>query len=429
VALTRRQFLTTSVSAAGAVAVAGATTGWFGTSSAARAATTLPSPAASGIDHIVVVMMENRSFDHFLGWLPGADGKQAGLSFEDRYAAWHSTFHQTQFASCGFADPDHSYEGGRIEYNNGKCDGWLKAGENDTLSISYYQKPDLAFTGAAAPSWTVCDRYFAAVMAETYPNRFYQHAAQTDRLHNSTTISTLPTIWDLLTVAGVSGTYYFSDVPFLALWGTKYMNIARPFSQFLLDAAAGQLPAVSFIDPRFEDENSGTSSDDHPHADIRAGESFLNQVYSAVTTSPNWANTLLVINFDEWGGFYDHVAPSTAPDVSATTALRGFRVPALVISPRARRGYVDHGVYDHTSVLRAIEWRWGLPSLTPRDSAANNIVAALDFSNPPNLSAPAFTVPQFTAAACPGEVLNTAEAGEWSDLKELAVTLGWSLPA
>jgi phospholipase C len=148
-----------------------------------------------------------------------------------------------------------------------------------------------------------------------------------------------------------------------------------------------------------------------------------------VTTSPNWANTLLVINFDEWGGFYDHVAPSTAPDVSATTALRGFRVPALVISPRARRGYVDHGVYDHTSVLRAIEWRWGLPSLTPRDSAANNIVAALDFSNPPNLSAPAFTVPQFTAAACPGEVLNTAEAGEWSDLKELAVTLGWSLPA
>src|SRR3982750_180148 len=88
----------------------------------------LPKPAKSGIDHIVVVMMENRSFDHFLGWLPGADGKQAGLTYVDRYGIPHTTFHQTQYAGCGFADPDHSYEGGRIEFNSGKCDGWLKAG-------------------------------------------------------------------------------------------------------------------------------------------------------------------------------------------------------------------------------------------------------------------------------------------------------------
>jgi len=429
VPLSRRQFLTTSASAAGALAVAGGATGWFTGGGAATASSVLPDPASSGIDHIVVVMMENRSFDHFLGWLPGADGKQAGLTYVDRYAIPHATFHQTQFASCGFADPDHSYEGGRIELNNGKCDGWLKAGENDSLCISYYQKPDLAFLGPASSSWTVCDRYFAAVMAETYPNRFYQHAAQTDRLHNSTTTSSLPTIWDSLSAAGVSGKYYFSDVPFTALWGTKYINISRPFAEFLTDAAAGQLPAVSFIDPRFEDENSGTSDDDHPHADIRAGEAFLNQVYTAITTSPNWANTLLVVNFDEWGGFFDHVAPTNAPDVSPTTALRGFRVPALVISPRARRGYVDHTVYDHTSVLRAIEWRWGLPALTPRDAAANNIVNALDFSTAPRLSAPAFTVPQIVVAACPGEILSTAEGGEWSDLKEVAITLGWSLPS
>src|SRR5579859_5158523 len=139
--------------------------------------------------------------------------------------------------------------------------------------------------------------------------------------------------------------------------------------------------------------------------------------------------TLLVVNFDEWGGFFDHVAPASAPDVSPTTALRGFRVPSLVISPRARRGYVDHTVYDHTSVLRAIEWRWGLPALTPRDAAANNIVNALDFSTAPRLSAPAFTVPQIVVAACPGEILSTAEGGEWSDLKEVAITLGWSLPS
>ncbi|MDT4925183.1 MAG: phospholipase [Pseudonocardiales bacterium] len=427
--LSRRQFLASAALVGAGAVTATAAPGWIGADEAARATTTLPPPETSGIDHIVVVMMENRSFDHFLGWLPGADGKQAGLTYVDRYALKHSTFHQTAYASCGFHDPDHSYEGGRIELNNGNCDGWLKAGENDSLAISYYTQPDLAFLGKAAPAWTACDRYFSAVMAETYPNRFYQHAAQTDRLHNSMTISTMPTIWDTLATAGLTGRYYFSDIPFTALWGTKYVSISQPFAAFLADAAAGQLPQVSFIDPRFEDEASGTSSDDHPHADVRAGEAFLNQVYAAITSSPNWANTLLVINFDEWGGFYDHVPPTTAPDVSPQTALRGFRVPALVISPRARRGYVDHTVYDHTSILRAVEWRWNLPALTTRDAAATNIVQALDFSSAPNLSAPAFTVPQFVAAICPGNQLPTTESGEWSDLKELAISLGWSLPA
>jgi phospholipase C len=146
-------------------------------------------------------------------------------------------------------------------------------------------------------------------------------------------------------------------------------------------------------------------------------------------SSPNWANTMLVINFDEWGGFFDHVAPGTAPDVSPTTALRGFRVPAIVISPRARRGVVDHTVYDHTSILRAIEWRWGLPPLTPRDKAAANIIQSLDFAHAPDLAAPRYTVPQFTASVCPSDALGGPEASEWADLKTLAISAGWSLPA
>jgi len=396
----------------------------------AGASTPLPSPAGSGIDHVVVVMMENRSFDHFLGWLPGADGKQDGLTYTDRYGVNHRTFHQTAYASCGFDDPDHSYEGGRVQLNDGKCDGWLKTGNaTDQFPISYYLGSDLAFLGKAAYTWTVCDRYFSAVMAETYPNRFYQHAAQTDRLHNSTAISILPTIWDSLAAAGVSGKYYFSDIPFTALWGTRHLDISRPFAEFLTDAQAGQLPAVSFVDPRFEDEVSGTSSDDHPHADIRAGEVFLNQVYNAVTRSPNWANTVLVINFDEWGGFYDHVAPAAASDVSATTALRGFRVPAVVISPLARRGYVAHDTYDHTSVLKMIEWRWQLPALTPRDAAARNLAVVLDFSSTPNLATPTFDVPQLALASCEPARASVVEEAEWPSLKELALSLGWKLPA
>ena len=425
--LNRRQFLTTSALLGAGAAIGGSAGARL--LEPAAAATTLPDPAASGIDHVVVVMMENRSFDHFLGWLPGADGKQAGLTYVDRYGVPHGTHHLTAYSSCGYADPDHSYEGGRIELNGGRCDGWLKAGENDELAVGYYTQADLGFLGQAAPAWTVCDRYFSAVMAETYPNRFYMHAAQTDRLHNSTAQATMPTIWDRLKDAGLTGRYYFSDVPFTALWYDKYLDISAPYAQFLTDAAAGQLPAVSFVDPRFQDESSGTSSDDHPHADIRAGETFLAEVYDAVTSSPNWPNTLLVVNFDEWGGFYDHVAPSTAPDVSSDTALRGFRVPALVVSPRARRGAVAHSTYDHTSVLRAIEWRWGLPALTPRDANARNIAEVLDFTNPPNLVAPAITVPPFMAGSpCPVQETGV-EASEWSDLKKLALSLNWSLPS
>jgi phospholipase C len=393
----------------------------------------LPDPTASGIEHIVVVMMENRSFDHFLGWMPNANGKQDGLSYEDRYGSLHDTYHLTAFNNCGFNDPDHSYEGGRIELNGGACDGWLKAGLNDVSAIGYYEKADLAFLGQAAPQWTTFDHYFAAVMAETYPNRFYMHAAQTDRLHNSTAQATIPTIWDSLAAAGVKGTYFFNDVPFTALWYTKYLNISQPYAAFKALAAAGQLPAVSFIDPRFEDEASGTSNDDHPHADIRAGETFLNDVYESITNSPNWANTVLVITFDEWGGFYDHVAPGTAPDVSSKTALRGFRVPTVVISPFARRGHVGHNTYDHTSILKMIEWRFGLPSLTPRDANARNLAEALDLSNP-NLSAPQYSVPTFVTTGCDAGVavsttMEGAEFDEWRDLKTLATTLGWVLPA
>ncbi|MEP6814112.1 MAG: alkaline phosphatase family protein [Marmoricola sp.] len=215
----------------------------------------------------------------------------------------HRTHHLTKPASCGSADPDHSYEGGRIELNNGRCDGWLKAGENDALSIGYYQQNDLAFFGKAAPYWTACDSYFSAVMAETYPSRFYQHSAQTDRLHNSTVVSTLPTIWDRCQEAGVSAKYYYSDIPFLALWGSKYLPFGDPVTKFKLDCAAGTLPKVSFVDPSFNGEADGISGDDHPHADIRVGEKFLADIYTAVTTGPAWDKTLLVVKLRRVGRF------------------------------------------------------------------------------------------------------------------------------
>ena len=401
----------------------------------AEAATALPQPSRSGIEHIVVVMMENRSFDHFLGWLPSvdrtADGRQAGLTYLDRYRVPHRTHHLDMFASCGFADPDHSYEGGRIQYNRGRCNGWLRSGQNDSLSIGYYEQADLSFLGRAVPEWTTFDRYFSAVMAETYPNRFYLHAARTDRLHNGDVPLGTPfpyrTIWDRLKAKGISGRYYYSDIPFTFLLG-KHAPATAQFPQFLADAAAGTLPQVSFVDPRFLNEDSGLSNDDHPHADIRAGEVFMNDVYNAVRTGPAWKNTVLVITYDEWGGFFDHVPPGHAADVSRRTSLRGFRVPTVVISPFARRGHVSHRTFDHTSILKMIEWRFGLKPLTPRDQHAHNLASVLDFANP-DLSSTAYAVPPFTPSPCAAVAETTgSEYQEWPALKKYLLDQGWKLP-
>src|SRR3954468_8430752 len=173
-----------------AVAVGGGCGGGDGLESQTRAL--IVDPATSGIEHVVVVMMENRSFDHLLGWLDGADGRQAGLRYPDRNGHLQKTQPLApDFQGCGHPDPDHSYQGGRVEYDGGACDGWLRAGSNDGFAIGYYKNRALAFLCRAAPQWTVLDRYFAAVMAETFPNRIYQHAAQTDRLTNTLDLSTL----------------------------------------------------------------------------------------------------------------------------------------------------------------------------------------------------------------------------------------------
>ena len=359
----------------------------------------LPKPWHSGIEHVVVVMVENRSFDHLLGWLPNADGMQDGLVYEDASGNLLPTFPLApDFQGCGRSDPDHSHEGGLVQLADGACDGWLLT--SDPFSIGYYREADLPFLGRAAQEWTVCDRYFTALMAPTYPNRFYQHCGVTDRLDQSLALSNLPTIWDRLRGAGLRARYYFNDAPFLSFWGPKYVDIMRPYSSFLADCAAGTLPAVSYVDPKFVGAELGISTDYHPLSDIRAGEAWLYEVYRAVTTSPSWKRTVLVINFDEWGGFFDHVTPPPAVDINATLEQRGFRVPAIVISPFARRGHVASEIYDHASILKMIEWRWGLEPLSARDAAANNLADVLDFSRVDRLAG-AYDVPVVDSELCP----------------------------
>ena len=431
--LPRRTFLSAATAAAGGFALA-CVDRTVGVPLLSRATSSLPlDPSSCGIEHVVVMMMENRSFDHFLGWLPDADGRQAGLTYLDSAGVGHPTYALApDFQGCGHKDPDHSYEGGRVEYNDGTCDGWLRV--NDTFSIGYYRQEDLAFLGRAVPQWTSFDRYFCAILGPTFPNRIYQHAGQTDRLSNTPALSTLPTIWDRLASRGLQGRYYYGDVPFLGLWGAKYVPISWPLDEFFADCRAGSLPQVAFVDGPFLSEATGTGPDDHPFGDIRAGEAFLNQIYAAVTASPAWERTVLFINFDEWGGFFDHVPPPAAPIPDATRVagdadgLRGFRTPALLISPFAQRGHTSHALYDHTSVLRMIEWRWNLEPLTVRDWTANNLALELDFTRP-RLERAVYPVPPVTGAFCPANpgLIASAVAPRWGALHDVARKSGWGV--
>ncbi|HUC54557.1 MAG TPA: alkaline phosphatase family protein [Candidatus Cybelea sp.] len=410
----------------------------------------LPSPANCGIEHIVVLTMENRSFDHFLGWLPNADGQQAGLHYVDNAGLSHSTYSLSgDNTGCPHPDPDHSYDGARVEYDQGKMDGFLRASTNDVYCVGYYGEQDIPFYAALARNYTTCDRYFASILGPTFPNRLFLHAAQTDRLSNTTTISSLPTIWDRLAAAGVRANYFYSNVPFLALWGTKYLGISLPYAEFLLAAAAGTLPAVSFVDPRYTVLDDGTGNDDHPHADIREGDLFLYQTFEAVAQGPKWANTVFIVNFDEWGGFFEHVPPPRAtapnlvdPDLVNGKALLGCRVPTVVASPFSRGNPSDSrvsaSVFDHTSVLKLIEWRWGLASLTARDASSDvtNLAYALNFQDPdsavPNLPPPEAPL---IAAPCLGNLgggilstgSTTTPTSEWQTLSNQAAALGFAV--
>lgn len=371
----------------------------------------LPTPASSGIDFIVLVTMENRSFDHFLGWVPGAEGMPPNRQFEDAFGATRTPFSLSAnsaygYQACGYADPNHGFDGARTQLASGAMNGWLltpgtSQTQGDLLPIGYYTSADLQFFDAVASNYTIGDFYFSGILTSTFPNRLYLHSGATDRLDDSDGTSSLATIWDKLSDANVDCNYYYHDVPFTALFGTKYLGISYPFAAFLANAAAGTLPPFCMVDPAFAGEADGASADDHPHADIRDGEAFLAQVYEALRTSPTWSRTLMIVVYDEWGGFLEHVVPPTRPISNSELALGndgklGFRVPLALLGPRVRAGTVTRYPFDPSSIHALLQWRFGLQPLGVRgsDPATVNLAYALDFTDAPRTDAPAFTVAQ-----------------------------------
>jgi phospholipase C len=300
--------------------------------------------------------------------------------------------------------------------------GFIKDGSgNDDFALGYYQPADIPVWAALAENATTFDNYYCSLLASTYPNREYQHAATSGgRTDNSFPTDPIDgfgddTIWDRCNAKGVSWAYYYSNLPVIGLYGARLAvanaDKIRHVSAYYTDALAGRLPQVCFVDPFFV-APEGLANDDHPFADIRLGQQFLSDVIRSFTESPQWESGALFVNYDEWGGFFDTKVPPRATDDDRKTSVLntdysqlGFRTPATVVSPYAPRGAIASGVYDHTSILKFIEWRFGLDHLTLRDATANNIGEVLNVAAP-NFErevVPAYTAPPEARVACPVE--------------------------
>lgn len=441
----RRSFLKAAVAGVGATAIGGPTANAVVPSlNLTKPASTLiggPPPRYPNIQNVVVMMMENRSTDHFLGWWGdredvrfdartslGPDGEPSGGRQAVNWGATGdpSFAQHRNYTGAGFADPDHSHGGGRYQIidsdRDGIPDGWDKPNTGtDAYALSYYTAADLPVIDRVVRDFTSFDNYFCSWMGNTFPNRYYMHSAQAHGIANNDvppqrasenpawmTGYDWPTLWDFLTVRGVTWKYYYSNLPAIALFGARFLHNARPITEYYADCAAGTLPQVSFVDPFFL-QPDGVANDDHPHADIRLGQEFYSDVITSFLRSPNWAKGAIFINYDEWGGFWDHVVPPAVgtdvdplatfgPSVDYTTegpwttaspadfGLFGFRTPAFLLSPYARNtgsnpphpranGAPENGTgkgpatidrtvsgrHDHTTILRFIADNWGLP--------------------------------------------------------------------
>jgi phospholipase C len=379
----RRRFLTTGAAALGAAATVGAVPAAAGALRRTNGVTPRRIDASEcPITNIVVLMMENRSFDHMLGRLPGADGLRRDMWNPDEDGE-RVYVHRMRDMTCTLGDPHHHRSAALDQHNGGANDGFVL--DSGTQTMGYYGEQELPWMYAVASEFTAFDHWFAGILGPTWPNRSYFHAGtsggRTSNVFSPGNIGLNErTVWHQLRDAGIPWKIYFSDLPFTALHPEltlRYFDRFRIMQEFYGDAAAGTLPPVSMIEPGYF-----IGTDDHPPIDAQAGQRFMADVVHALMMSPQWPSTALIITYDENGGFYDHMPPPSLPDDHPEIAdAVGFRVPSLLISPWARRG-VAKRVHDHTSALKFIQWRFGLPPLSTRNATTNDILYAFDFSAP-----------------------------------------------
>ncbi|MBK7540192.1 MAG: alkaline phosphatase family protein [Myxococcales bacterium] len=339
----------------------------------------------------VVLMMENRSYDHMMGarafeGLPG-DGLRADMSNPDLDGKRVPVFAATRAALCDI-DPPHGWTAAHNQWNSGANDGFLKTHQTRYGNLrtaiepmQYQTRETAAVTWALADRYTSCDRYFSAVMGPTWPNRMYWHSGQSAGIQTNdlpTQGFNWPTIHHRLDEAGVSWATYFGNIP-VAGFIQDLPGVSERiynFGTFFDHAKAGTLPSVVYIDPSFY------VNDDHPPIHPILGQELIASVYTALATSPQWPECTLVITYDEHGGFFDHVSPPKIADDFASRGFDqlGFRVPALVVGPYAKQGHVSSVVYNHASVLKHLQVLHQLAPLNTRVTASSDLEDCFDLT-------------------------------------------------
>jgi len=409
----------------------------------------IPPGLKNNIQHIVVLMQENRSFDHYFGQLHAFDptldveAEPADASNPDPTNLSGPpirAFHRSENLPADWAkfcevhDLDHSWNGTHLEWDNGNMDGFTKqnvfnnpipGGPSDpkgSRAMGFYNQTDLPFYYGLYDTFAMGDRYFASVLSQTFPNRFYLLAGtsfvsdpngsnQFAETGNRTPGANAPatefkgrSIFNLLDEANppISWKVYNAE-PVLAFanefaYVRSHPEKVVPIGDYFADAQAGTLPQVAFVDPIFVGPKN-VENDEHPPANIQVGQDFVARAISALMASPNWSSSAFFLTYDEHGGYFDHVAPPAAvpPDshqpppglLPPAFDQYGVRVPAVVVSPFSKKHFVSHVVHDHTSILRFIETRFGLSNLTQRDLSADPMLEFFDFKDPPFVIPPA----------------------------------------
>ncbi len=340
-----------------------------------------PSPETmlAGIDTFVVLMMENRSFDHYLGALrliEGRDDVDGLTGTESNPAPSGPPVPVHLLEDFTPADPPHGWDACHAQWNHGANDGFVTehAGASQADVMGYHVRSQIPVTYALADGGAICDRWFCSVMGPTWPNRFYLHGATSNGNQSNLPAFGFNSIFAALDDAELSHKNYFHDVAW-ATGGYFKLSGNAGIETFFDDAAAGTLPTFSIVDPGFF---GGGANDDHPDHDIRLGQALIGAVVNALGQSPQWNKCMLVITYDEHGGFFDHVPPPTTTDEREEFRQLGFRVPSLVIGPTARRGQVVSAQFEHASVIATLCKRFGIPALNQRVADSADLSPCLD---------------------------------------------------
>lgn len=372
-------------------------------SDARGASTTTP------IEHLVVLMQENHSFDNYFGTYPGADGIPADVCMPlDPFSSTGDCIEPFHIGSndVSLEDPVHNATIHEVQLNDGRMDGFIYAldqrRQDGRLAMAYYDEGDVPYYWNLVDQYVLFDRFFSSAAGRSFASHMYWVAGVGARERPAAgELTPVVTIFDRLEQAGITWKFYIQnyepDVNYRTLeqFPSEYgeqvasvplLNIDRfiddpqlnshlvDLEQYYVDLESGTLPAVAYM------VSSGQS--EHPVGRVLGGQRFVRSLVQALMRSDVWDTSAFMVTYDDWGGWYDHVRP---PQVDQDGY--GFRVPAFLVGGYARRGHIESRTLDYTSVLRFIEDNWSLEPLASRDRNANSIVGAFDFDSPPREAA------------------------------------------